>query len=151
MIIWVNGVLRETDVCDWRHGSHLQHRLSKRQSQTTVLLRTSVTQMIIFNQGMYMLLLGFKLFSILYQIGTKFLFESNNLLLIHKPQFFPYTLQALPELSDSNSFLYRVYGDIHEPQIAFFYCLCPPWTVNKFYERPYRSPAHIVFSTNSKG
>ena len=29
----------------------LPHRLSKRQSQTTVLLRTSVTQMIIFNQG----------------------------------------------------------------------------------------------------
>ena len=107
-------------------GSHLQHRLSKRQSQTTVLLKTPVTQMIIFNQGMYMLLLGFKRFSILYQIDTKFLFESNNLLLIQKPQFFPYTLQALLELSDSYSFLYRVYGDIHETQIAFFYCLRPP-------------------------
>ena len=75
-------------------GSHLQHRLSKRQSQTKVLLKTLVTQMIIFNQGMYMFILGFKLFSILYQIDTKFLFESNNLLLIHKPQFFPYTLPS---------------------------------------------------------
>ena len=30
---------------------HLPHRLSKRQTLTTVLLRTPVTQMIFFNQG----------------------------------------------------------------------------------------------------
>ena len=63
-IIWVIGVLRRTVVSDWRSdnlcGSHLQsqvfpHRLSKRQSLTTVLLRTPITQMIFFNQGMLLL------------------------------------------------------------------------------------------------
>ena len=38
----------------------LPHRLSKRQSPTTVLLRTPITQMIFFNQGM--LLVGSKHF-----------------------------------------------------------------------------------------
>ena len=33
----------------------LPHRLSKRQSLTTVLLRTPITQMIFFNQGMLLL------------------------------------------------------------------------------------------------
>ena len=32
-------------------SSHLMHRLSKRQSQTTVLLKTPITQMIVSNQG----------------------------------------------------------------------------------------------------
>ena len=69
-IIWVIRVLRRTVVCDWRLdnlcGSHLPlwrwlpHRLSKRQSQTTVLLRTLITQMIFFNQ--VMLLLGWNHF-----------------------------------------------------------------------------------------
>ena len=44
----------------WRR---LSHRLSKRQSLTTVLLRTPITQMIFFNQGM--LLLGSNHFLIL--------------------------------------------------------------------------------------
>ena len=37
---------------DWRW---LPHRLSKRQSLTTVLLRTRITRMIFFNQGMLVL------------------------------------------------------------------------------------------------
>ena len=60
-IIWVIGVLRKTVVSDGRFdnlcGSHLQslwrwlpHRLSKRQSLTTVLVRTPITQVIFFNQ-----------------------------------------------------------------------------------------------------
>ena len=62
--IWVIGVLRRTVVSDWRFdnlcGSHLQrrwlpHRLSKRQSLTTVLLRTPITQMVFFNHGMLLL------------------------------------------------------------------------------------------------
>ena len=98
-----------------------------------------------------MLLLGFKLFSILYQIDTKFLFESNNLLLIHKPQFFPYALQAPHELSDSYSFLYLVYGDIHEPQIAFFYIVFAlhELLIN-FMNALTDLRSYIVFSTNSR-
>ena len=47
----------------WGRGkAWLLHRLSKHQSQTTVLLRTPITQMIFFNQGM--LLLGWKNFLI---------------------------------------------------------------------------------------
>ena len=38
----------------WLWGWH-PHRLSKRQSLTTVLLRTPITQMIFFNQGMLLL------------------------------------------------------------------------------------------------
>ena len=48
MIIWVNGVLRSQVTWFWRW---LPHRLSKGQSPATVLLRTQVTQMIIFNPG----------------------------------------------------------------------------------------------------
>ena len=50
-IIWVIGVLRRTVVCDWCFDNEPPHRLRKRQSQTTVLLGTPVTQMIFFNQG----------------------------------------------------------------------------------------------------
>ena len=39
--------------CDWLL---LPHKLSKRQSLTTVLFRTSITQMIFFNQGILLLL-----------------------------------------------------------------------------------------------
>ena len=39
----------------------LPHRLSKRQSQTTVLLRTPITQMIFFNQGSFLKLVLVKL------------------------------------------------------------------------------------------
>ena len=53
-IIWVIGVLRTTVVCDSEDGCRM-HRLSKRQSQTTVLLRTPITQMIFFNQGYFLL------------------------------------------------------------------------------------------------
>ena len=60
-IIWVIGNLRRTVVLRltflgqpvqkaWMDGC-LPHRLSKRQSQTTVLLRTPMTQMIFFNQN----------------------------------------------------------------------------------------------------
>ena len=72
-IIWVIGVLRRTVVSDinvsttcakaifrvtcgvtwlWRR---LPQRLSKRQSLTTVLLRTPITQIFVFNQGMLLL------------------------------------------------------------------------------------------------
>ena len=68
-IIWLTGV-RRTVVGDWRFedlcGSHLQSQVidwlwrwlphrSKRQSPTTVLLRTPVTQMIFLNRGMLLL------------------------------------------------------------------------------------------------
>ena len=45
----------------------LPHRLSKRESLTTVLLRTPITQMILFNQGM--LLLGSNHFLISFDVG----------------------------------------------------------------------------------
>ena len=51
-IIWVIGVLRSYIQSQrtwlWRW---LPHSLSKRQSRTTVLLRTPITQMMFFNQG----------------------------------------------------------------------------------------------------
>ena len=39
----------------WRHRHRSAHRLSKRQSLTTVLLRTPITQMIFFNQGSFLM------------------------------------------------------------------------------------------------
>ena len=58
-IIWVIGVLRRTVVSDWRFdnlcGSHLQSQYLTLKSLTTVLLRTPITQMIFFNQGMLLL------------------------------------------------------------------------------------------------
>ena len=57
-----NFQLSKTVSCLWRW---LPHRLSKRQSQTTVLLRISITQIICFTQGM--LLLG----------SNHFLIENN--------------------------------------------------------------------------
>ena len=49
---WVTYTLIEKDHL-WRW---LPHRLLKRQSQTTVLHRTSITQMIFFNQGIFVFL-----------------------------------------------------------------------------------------------
>ena len=72
-IIWVIGVLRRTVVL-WRW---LPHRLSKRQSLTTVLLRTPITQMIFFNQGM--LLLGSNHFLTIFQSwADKSFYGQNN-------------------------------------------------------------------------
>ena len=47
---FLNLQLTNTTTWLWRW---LPHRLSKRQSLTTVLLRTPITQMIFFNQGIY--------------------------------------------------------------------------------------------------
>ena len=47
------STLTNTTTWLWRW---LPHRLSKRQSITTVLLRTPVTQMIFFNQGLFIML-----------------------------------------------------------------------------------------------
>ena len=49
---FLNFRLTNTTTWLWRW---LPHRLSKRQSITTVLLRTPITQMIFFNQGMLLL------------------------------------------------------------------------------------------------
>ena len=46
---FLNFQLTNTNTWLWRW---LPHRLSKRQSLTTVLLRTPITQMIFFNEGM---------------------------------------------------------------------------------------------------
>ena len=56
-IIWVIGVLRRTVFGDWSFDNLCRspHRFSKRQSPKAVLLRTSITQMIFFNQGMLLL------------------------------------------------------------------------------------------------
>ena len=64
-IIWVTGVLRRTFVCETRQPVR---KLSSKSSEdefctccrnvsqkTTVLFRTSITQMIFFNQGMLLL------------------------------------------------------------------------------------------------
>ena len=65
-----------------------------------------------------------ELISILYELHTEFLFESNNSLLIHKPQLSPLPFEALRKLSDSYS-LYWVYSDIHVTQIVFSDWLTP--------------------------
>ena len=49
---FLNFQLTNTTTWLWRW---LPHRLSKRQSLTKVLLRTPITQMIFFNQGMFLL------------------------------------------------------------------------------------------------
>ena len=48
----ITWTLTKTITWLWRW---LLHRLSKRKSQTTVLLRTPITQIIFFNQGMLLL------------------------------------------------------------------------------------------------
>ena len=75
MSIWVTGDPRRTSAGDWRFdnlcGSHLQSHLTlkmafaqvvERQSPTVVILRTPVTQMIMFNQRM-LITPGFKPFT----------------------------------------------------------------------------------------
>ena len=63
------------------------HRLSKRQSLTTVLLRTPITQVIFFNQRM--LLLGSKHFLISY-----FLYQQSTLSRVSLKRFWPCELAA---------------------------------------------------------
>ena len=52
---FLNFQLTNTTTWLWRW---LPHRLSKRQSLTTVLLRTPITQMIFFNQGIIIIIVG---------------------------------------------------------------------------------------------
>ena len=75
-IIWVIGVPRRTVVCDWRFHNLCGGWLSKHQSQTTVLLRTPITQMIFFNQGM--LLLGSNHFHIKISIYPTLQYNNQN-------------------------------------------------------------------------
>ena len=107
-IIWVIGVLRRTVVSDLRFenlcGSHLQsqvtwkptllwldvkstwlwrwlpHRFSKRRSLTTVLLRTPITQMIFFNQGMLLLV------SNQFVVARDYIKQLKTLFLTPRPQ-----------------------------------------------------------------
>ena len=67
---FLNFQLTNTTTWLWRW---LPHRLSKRQSLKTVVLRTPVTQMIFFNHGSLTLFLAFRLLLIIcYNFGKEF-------------------------------------------------------------------------------
>ena len=84
----------------------LPHRLSKRQSITTVLLRTPITQMIFFNQGMLLLgsnhfLIDWLLFNFIFNFS---LLEEYSI----TSRMFPFHLRSVSEYNVLYSYIEKI-------------------------------------------